>query len=160
MIEYYLKNNNCKQLSKILINIDIGALKKIIKDNKTNIEMFNCLLEYPNKITFNAANNAFSVSQNGTTYLYLEKIALQLNLIKEAHKLSQKIDMITINKEQIKIVNQLISAHQNFKNCYFNFPLFKLFIKYGPILFLFKKKQTITRTIKKSFGIKYYQLFK
>lgn len=102
MIKYYLKDDRCLELSKVLTKIDIKALKRIITDNKSNKKMFNCMLEYPSKTTFNIASKAFANSKNGAIYLYLEKIALQLDLNDEAYKLSQKIDMVTIDKEKTK----------------------------------------------------------
>ena len=102
MIRYYLKDDKCLELSKVLKKIDIGALKKIIIDNEANEKMFNCLLEYPSKVTFNIANKAFADSKNGNIYLYLEKIALQLNLNEEAYKLSQNLDMVEKDKELYK----------------------------------------------------------
>jgi len=102
MIKYYLKNDQCSELNKVLSKIDIGSLKKLIKDNKTNEKMFMCLLEQPNPITFRVANRAFNDSKDGKIYLYLEKIALMLNLNDEAYKLSNKLDMLTKDKEKYK----------------------------------------------------------
>ncbi len=139
MIEYYLKNDKCKELSKTLVHIDIGGLKKIIKDNKANNQMFECLLEYPNKTTFNVANNALADIKDGDVYLYLEKIALQLNLIDKAYDISQKIDLVTKNKEEIKskefLYRFLIYGKMNNKfsmDKFFNYALsHKQYIKYN-----------------------------
>jgi len=102
MIEYYLKDDKCLQLSKVFKTIDISTLRSLIIDNKTNNKMFNCLLEYPDKLTFKIANKAFEDSKNGNIYLYLEQIALQLNLNDEAYKISQRFDMILKNKDKYK----------------------------------------------------------
>ena len=102
MIKHYLKNDKCSELNEILIKIDIGSLKKLIKDNESNKKMFECLLEQPNKITFRVANSAFRESKDGQIYLYLEKIALSLDLVDEAYSLSNKLDMVKKDKEKYK----------------------------------------------------------
>ena len=102
MIEYYLKDDKCLQLSKVFKTIDISTLKSLIINNKTNNKMFNCLLEYPDKLTFRIANKAFENSKDGNIYLYLERIALQLNLNDEAYKISQRFDMILKDKDKYK----------------------------------------------------------
>ena len=102
MIKYYLKNDDCLSLTKVLKNTKKGALKRIIKNNKDNNEMFECLLEYPSKQTFNITKDTFKDSKNGEIYLYLEKIALQLGLIDEAYKLSQDLDLVQKDKDKYK----------------------------------------------------------
>ena len=94
MIKYYLANNQCLELSKIFKTINLNSLRNLIITNQTNSKMFDCLLEYPDKKTFKIANKAFENSKDGDIYLYLEKMALQLNLFKEAYKISQRFDMI------------------------------------------------------------------
>jgi len=102
MIKYYLEDDKCFKLSKVFHSIDISSLKKIIQDNITNEKMFNCLYEYPNKLTFQLANKAFKDSKNSELYLYLEKMALELNLPDDAYNLSLKIDMLKDDKIKSK----------------------------------------------------------
>jgi len=102
MIKFYLQNDKCVELNDILVKIDIGALKRLIKDNESNEKLFSCLLEQPNKITFRVANNAFKDTKDGHIYFHLEKIALMLDLNDEAYNLSNKLDMITKDKEKLK----------------------------------------------------------
>jgi hypothetical protein len=100
MIEYYLDDERCLELSNVFITLDRHSLKKLITQNEENMKLFNCLLEYPSKQTFTIANNAYQDSKNGEIYFYLERIALQLGYYKDAYRLSQKIDML--DDEQLK----------------------------------------------------------
>ncbi len=102
MIEYYLKKDDCLSLTKVLKSTKKDALKRIIKNHKENNEMFECLLEYPSRQTFNIAYKTFNDSENGNIYLYLERIALQLNLIDDALKLSQDLDLVKKDKDKYK----------------------------------------------------------
>lgn len=94
MVEYYLEDERCMELSNVFITLEKRSLQNLILQNKENLKLFNCLLEYPSKKTFSIAHAAYKDSKNGEIYFYLERIALQLGLYDEAYKLSQKIDML------------------------------------------------------------------
>jgi len=92
MIKGYLNESKCQLLDEVIVDMKKSALKKLIEDEKANEKLFSCMLEYPNKDSFDIANKIFSSSKDPKNFFTLEKIALKLNLNKEAYKLSQKID--------------------------------------------------------------------
>jgi len=115
MINEYLQEGKCNKFDEVIQTMPTTTIKKIIKNNTTTDKMFNCMLEYPNKITFKIANKVFLASNDANVYLNLEKIAIKLDLIDDALDISKRID--GLKNEKIKsqefLYRFLIYAKQN-----------------------------------------------
>jgi len=95
MIEYYLQKNQCKQLNIVIKNISDDALLLLVKDKKTVTQLFNCMIEVPDKRVYKIAKNAYGKTKNNRIYFYLEKVALVLKDYDDAKVFSQKLDMFS-----------------------------------------------------------------
>jgi len=117
MIEYYLKTNQCQQLNNVLKSVSDKALLLLIEDKNATKNMFDCMIELPDKRSYTIAKNVYSKAKNGEVYLYLERIAILLNRYKDAFAFSQKLDMIgnpdLLSKEFL--YRFLIYGHKNSK---------------------------------------------
>ena len=115
MLKDYLDDSKCKLLDTTLKTIKKSALKKLIQDEKANDKLFDCMLEYPNKESFEVANDIYANYKDYDIYFKLEQVAIKLNLNKEAYTLSQKI--FSSNEDKIKsdefLYKFLIYAKQN-----------------------------------------------
>jgi hypothetical protein len=106
MIKYYLQpdldsnQDKCLELSEVLSLVTDEALKVLIKDNKSQTKLFNCLIQIPDERSYNMARSTFNDSKDAQLYLYLERISLLLNKIDDAYEYIQKIDMV--NDYEIK----------------------------------------------------------
>ena len=101
MISFYLKDKKCKELSSLIAGINQFSLKKLMIENKNANALLDCMLENPDKSSFETALKAYGDSKDGETYLKLQNIAMQLHDYDSGFDLSQKIDMI--DDEAIKI---------------------------------------------------------
>lgn len=103
MIKDYLNSDQCPQLHTVLKDVKDDTLMLIIEDPKTTQNLFDCMLELPNKRTYTIAKNVYGKSKNGDVLLYLEKVAIKLKEFNDAEKFSQRVDMIkdptTLSKE-------------------------------------------------------------
>ena len=94
MIKEYLEQGECKKLDNIISKMPVSSLEQLLEDEDTIKNMFNCMIEYPNKKTFKIANKVYKKSKDSTIYLNLEKIAIELNLMKDALEISKRIDVL------------------------------------------------------------------
>ena len=115
MINEYLQEGQCNKFDEVIKTMPTTTIKRILEDNTTTNQMFNCMLEYPNKKTFKIANKVFLDSNDASVYLNLEKIAIKLDLIDDALDISKRID--GLKNEKIKsqefLYKFLIYAKQN-----------------------------------------------
>ncbi len=102
MIKFYLENEKCLELSEVLYVVRDEALEKLIKNQKSRNQLFECLTEIPDERSYDIAKNAFSSSRDSELYLSLEKIALLLNKADDAYDFVQKIDMVNNQKTKEK----------------------------------------------------------
>jgi tetratricopeptide (TPR) repeat protein len=100
MIKDYLSTGKCNQLNKALKTARRETLNMLIEDKKTKYDFFQCLIEVPYERAYLIAKDAFNKNRDAKVYLYLEKMALALNLPQEALEFSQKVDMV--NDDKIK----------------------------------------------------------
>jgi hypothetical protein len=100
MIKDYLATGKCNQLNKALKTARRETLNMLIEDKKTKFNFFQCLLEVPYERAYLIAKDAFNKNRDAKVYLYLEKMALSLDLAQEALEFSQKVDMV--NDEDVK----------------------------------------------------------
>jgi tetratricopeptide (TPR) repeat protein len=100
MIKDYLSTGKCNQLNKALKTARRETLNMLIEDKKTKYDFFQCLTEVPYERAYLIAKDAFNKNRDAKVYLYLEKMALALNLPQEALEFSQKVDMV--NDDKIK----------------------------------------------------------
>jgi tetratricopeptide (TPR) repeat protein len=115
MINEYLQEGQCNKFDEVIKTMPTTTIKRILENNTTTDQMFNCMLEYPNKKTFKIANKVFLDSNDASVYLNLEKIAIKLDLIDDALDISKRID--GLKNEKIKsqefLYRFLIYAKQN-----------------------------------------------
>jgi len=115
MIKEYVYDGKCEELDNVITKMPNSTLIKLIEDTQSSKDMFNCMLEYPNKKSFMVASRVFKKSKDANIYLNLEKIAIKLNLIDKALEISKDID-VTNNKvvqSQEFLYRFLIYAKQN-----------------------------------------------
>ena len=115
MIKEYVANGKCKELDISITKMPNSTLIKLIEDVNSSKNMFNCMLEYPNKKSFTIASRVFKKSKDANIYLNLEKIALKLNLIPQALEISKAIDVTNdkvVQSEEF-LYRFLIYAKQN-----------------------------------------------
>jgi tetratricopeptide (TPR) repeat protein len=94
MIKYYLTSNQCQQLNNVIKSVSNKALLLLIEDKTATRNLFNCMVELPEKRSYMVAKNVYSKSKNADVYFNLEKIAILLNNYKDAFLFSQKLDMM------------------------------------------------------------------
>jgi len=105
MIQYYLDNDKCKEINELFKTMDAFSIKKIINESNQSIGVLNCMLEDPNKDTFNPVSDALKESKDGMAYVLLERIAYMLGDYNKALDITKKIDML--GDENIKSIEFL-----------------------------------------------------
>ena len=100
MIRFYLENEKCIELSQVLDEVEDESLNVLIKNDKSRIQLFDCLIQIPDVRSYEMARKTFSKRKDARIYLSLEKIALLLDRGDDAYELVQKIDMI--NNDKVK----------------------------------------------------------
>jgi tetratricopeptide (TPR) repeat protein len=100
MIKFYLNTDKCIELSEVLYSVRDEAIKELVKDKKSRIQLFNCLTEVPDLRSYEIAKGALNKSRDAEIYFSLERIALLLDNVDDAYEYVQKIDMV--NNEKIK----------------------------------------------------------
>ncbi|GGD36613.1 hypothetical protein GCM10012288_08320 [Malaciobacter pacificus] len=98
MIEDYLAQDKCYELNNVLKTTRKETLEKIAQDETLKTKFFECLIEVPYERAFLLLKDTFNSSRDANIYLYLEKMALGLNLIDEAIDLSSKVEMVDNQK--------------------------------------------------------------
>jgi predicted negative regulator of RcsB-dependent stress response len=98
MIEDYLAQDKCYELNNVLKTTRKETLEKIAQDESLKTKFFECLIEVPYERAFLLLKDTFNSSRDANIYLYLEKMALGLNLIDEAIDLSAKVEMVDNQK--------------------------------------------------------------
>ena len=93
MIKEYISKGQCKELDRVITKMPNSTLIKLIEDTNASKNMFNCMLEYPNKKSFTIASRVFKKTKDANIYLNLEKIALKLDLVPQALEISKQIDV-------------------------------------------------------------------
>ena len=94
MIKFYLDTEKCIELSDVLHIVRDEALHVLIKNERSRIQLFDCLTEIPDNRSYEMAKKTFMNSKDAGLYLYLEKIALLLDKTDDAYAFVQKIDMV------------------------------------------------------------------
>jgi len=105
MIKYYLENDKCKEINTLFKTLDAFSIKKIVNETNETIGVLNCMLEDPNKDTFNPVNDALKENKNGMNFVLLERIAYMLGDYSGALEITKKIDML--NDDNIKSIEFL-----------------------------------------------------
>ena len=100
MIEYYLNNDKCIELSEVLYLVGDGSIQELVKDSNMSSKFFNCLVEVPDERSFEIAKIALEKTKNANVLFWLERIAILLHKPDIAYEYVQKIDMI--NDEKVK----------------------------------------------------------
>ena len=94
LIKEYLAQNRCGDLNDALKTSRRETLVSLIKDEKTKIGFFECLIEVPYERAYHLIKETFHKSRDAELYLYLERMAYTLGLIDEAVDYSAKVDMV------------------------------------------------------------------
>ncbi len=102
MIKYYLQNDKCIELSDVLYTVSDEALEELIRDKKSSVQLFDCLMQSPDLRSYEMAKNALSSSRDANIYFALEKVALLLDKVDDAYSFIHKIDMINDPKVKEK----------------------------------------------------------
>lgn len=92
MLRYYLTTGQCEDLNTILDKAPKGSLLDVTKDDNVTNNLFNCMLDLPNKKTYKLAKEVFDNSKRAEIYFYLEKVAILIHNYKDALDYSRKID--------------------------------------------------------------------
>lgn len=93
MIKEYLNEGKCFLLNKALKTSRRQTLVKLIEEESTKFEFFECLVEVPYERAYMLVKETFNKSRNAQIYLYLERMAYALKLYDEAMTLSAKVEM-------------------------------------------------------------------
>ncbi|MEA1915857.1 MAG: hypothetical protein U9N30_11165 [Campylobacterota bacterium] len=94
MIKDYLVRGKCRELNDALKTARRETLNLLIEDEKTKYDFFECLVEVPYERAYLISKDAFYKNRDAKVYLYLEKMAMSLNLPVEALEFSQKVEMV------------------------------------------------------------------
>lgn len=98
MIKNYLAEGKCFLLNKALRTSRKETLKKLIEDDTTKFQFFECLVEVPYERGYELVKESFNKSRDANIYLYLEKMAYSLDLLDEAMGFSAKVEMVENEK--------------------------------------------------------------
>ena len=116
MIKKYLNDGKCFLLNKALKTSRRETLVKLIDDEATKFEFFECLIEAPYERAYMLVKDSFNKSRNANIYLYLERMALALGLYDDATEFSAKVEM-TQNEDvlakEFMIRFLIVEAKQN-----------------------------------------------
>ena len=74
------------------------TLELLITDEEVKYKFFECLIEVPYERGYELLKETFNLSRDGLLYLYLERMALALDLVDEAMDFSSKVEMVN-NKD-------------------------------------------------------------
>lgn len=93
MIKNYLNEGKCFLLSEALKTSRRETLVKLIEDEATKFEFFECLIEAPYERAYLLVKDTFNKSRDANIYLYLERMAYALKMYDEANEFSAKVEM-------------------------------------------------------------------
>jgi predicted negative regulator of RcsB-dependent stress response len=116
MIKNYLAEGKCFLLNKALRTSRKETLMKLIEDDTTKFQFFECLVEVPYERGYELVKESFNKSRDANIYLYLEKMAFALNLLDEAMGFSAKVEMVENEKvleDEFLIRFLILSAKQD-----------------------------------------------
>ena len=105
-------NSECSELSVILQNVSDETFKKILEDETLKYNFFECLVETSNEKTYTKLKDIFNTSKDANVYLYLERMALQLNKLDEAMDFSAKVEM---KNDKNVLAKEFILRYQIYK---------------------------------------------
>ncbi len=94
MIKDYLAQGKCFLLNKALKTSRRETLEKLIEDEATKFEFFECLIEVPYERAYMLVKDSFNKSRDANIYLYLERMAFALKDYDEAMSFSAKVEMV------------------------------------------------------------------
>lgn len=94
MIKELLAQNKCFELSDVLKTSRVETLEKLIQDESIKYSFFECLIEVPYEKAYEQVKEAFNKTRDANIYLYLERMALSLNMLDEAYDFSLKVEMV------------------------------------------------------------------
>lgn len=93
-IKMLLNNDQCFALNEALNTSRSSTLERLIEDDSVKFKFFQCLIDVPYERAYTQIKNTFNTSRDGNIYLYLEKMALSLNLFDDALDFSAKVEMV------------------------------------------------------------------
>jgi len=112
LIKDYLSQGKCVELNQALQTSRNETLSKLIEDETTKYAFFECLVEYPYERAYNQIKDTFNKTRDANIYLYLEKMAFNLDLIDEALEFSAKVEMVDDKKV---LANEFLYRYQILK---------------------------------------------
>ncbi len=98
MIKDYLAEGKCFLLNKALKTSRRETLEKLIEDEATKFQFFECLIEVPYERAYMLVKDSFNKSRDANIYLYLERMAFALKDFDEAMSFSAKVEMVENEK--------------------------------------------------------------
>ena len=94
IIKDYLSKGECFALRKSLKISRKETLEKLIDDESVKYKFFECLVEVPYLRGYELVKDSFAKSRDANIYLYLERMALSLDLLDEALDYSSRVEMV------------------------------------------------------------------
>jgi len=94
MIKQYLSEGKCALLNTTLKTSRRETLQKLIDDEETKEDFFQCMVQEPYERAYLLMKDAFNRSRDAQIYLYLEQMAYKLGLLDEAMGFSAKVEMV------------------------------------------------------------------
>ncbi len=94
LIKDYLQKDQCFLMNKALKTSRKETLELLIQDEEDKYKFFECLIEVPYERGYELLKETFNSSRDGLLYLYLERMALALDLVDEALGFSAKVEMV------------------------------------------------------------------
>lgn len=94
LIKDYLRTDQCFLMNKALKTSRKETLQLLIEDEELKFKFFECLIEVPYERGYELLKETFNLSRDGLLYLYLERMALSLDLVDEALGFSAKVEMV------------------------------------------------------------------
>ncbi|UTJ05963.1 tetratricopeptide repeat protein [Arcobacter roscoffensis] len=93
-IKMLLNEDKCFALNDALKTSRNSTLERLIEDDSVKYKFFECLIDVPYERAYDQIKSTFNTSRDANIYLYLEKMALALNLYDEALDFSAKVEMV------------------------------------------------------------------
>ena len=116
IIKDYLAQGKCFELNDILKTSRSETLEKLIEDESLKYNFFECLVEVPYERAYLQIKETFNKTRDANIYLYLERMALALNLKDEALDFSAKVEMVndeTVLAKEFLYRYQIIKSRAN-----------------------------------------------
>lgn len=101
LIKQYLEEDKCAEINSVMKTARNETFEKLVNDELIRYKFFECLIEVPYERAYLQLKDTFNSSRDANIYLYLERMAISLNLLDEAIEMSSRVEMVN-NEDVLK----------------------------------------------------------